>query len=279
MAGFLGFFDYSKPGPGIPKNAPPKARLIVFFEIFFRKFWNLVKINMLFSIFNIPSVFAMFLALMFFFPNIINNQTSGFIEKIVFGIAILCIPLITVGPAQSGFTYILRNYAREEHAFIWSDFKEHALKNLRQSLIVCLIDFIIVVLIGFTINFYMSFDRSNTLMAFASGIVILAFIVFLMMHLYIYPIMVTFKLKLRQIYKNAFLFSLIKFIPNFLILLLCFVIIYASFYFYVIGFMLLPFITFSFIGLITNFYSYGKLKKYMIDKVDNESSIEIRNPN
>lgn len=30
MAGFFGFFDYTKPGPGIPKDAPPKAPIAVF---------------------------------------------------------------------------------------------------------------------------------------------------------------------------------------------------------------------------------------------------------
>ena len=48
MAGFVGFFDYSKPGPGIEKDAPEKAAFFVFMDIYFRKFWNLIKINLLY---------------------------------------------------------------------------------------------------------------------------------------------------------------------------------------------------------------------------------------
>ena len=36
MAGFFGFFDYSKPGPGIEKDEPQKAALFVFMDIYAR---------------------------------------------------------------------------------------------------------------------------------------------------------------------------------------------------------------------------------------------------
>ena len=32
MAGIFGFFDYTKEGPGIPKNGPKKKTFVVFFE-------------------------------------------------------------------------------------------------------------------------------------------------------------------------------------------------------------------------------------------------------
>ena len=43
MAGFFGLFDYTKEGPGVPKDAPPKSRFVIFFEVFARKFWNIIK--------------------------------------------------------------------------------------------------------------------------------------------------------------------------------------------------------------------------------------------
>ena len=36
-----------------------KPRIIVFFEIFFRKFWHLIKLNMLFIVFNLPVIVVM----------------------------------------------------------------------------------------------------------------------------------------------------------------------------------------------------------------------------
>ncbi len=273
MAGLFGFFDYTKPGPGVPENGPPKARIVVFFEIFTRKFWNLIKLNIMFFIFNIPALIAM----LFIVPQYYLNKTISedifvdFILKFTVGAVFLCIPLITVGPAQAGFTYILRNYAREEHAFIWGDFKEHAMKNFKQGLIVSLIDLLVVILIGIDINIYMSLNNSNFLMTMATSFLFLAFVTYLIMHMYIYPMMVTFKLSIKQIFKNSLIFAVMGFIPNILILVLCTVIIGVTLLILpVIGLILFPFITMSLIGLITNFYIYPKLKKHIIDKVEGD---------
>ena len=266
MAGFFGFFDYTKPGPGIPKDAPPKARIVVFFEIFTRKFWNLIKINMMFSLFNIPAIIAvLFMSQIFITNNLSDDPGIDLALRFIICSILMCVPILTVGPAQAGFTYLLRNYAREEHAFIWWDFKEAAKKNFKQSMIICLIDLVVVLIIGIDINLYGSMGGNSFLMSIASGFLILAFVIYMMMHLYIYPMLVTFKLSIKQIYKNAFIFSIIKFFPNLGILLLCSLLVLASFYFTVIGFILMFMLTLSTIGLITNFYVYPQIKKYMID--------------
>lgn len=283
MAGFFGLFDYTKPGPGIPKDAPPKARIIVFFEIFFRKFWNLVKINIMFNIFNLPAIIAALFVSQFFFRDYLipvsaedpESMLWELVTRFILVSILLCIPVITVGPAQAGFTYLMRNYAREEHAFIWWDFKENAIKNLKESLIICVIDLVAIVMSGLSINFYLSFKGNNLLMSAASGIMLLSLVLFIMMHLYIYPMLVTFKLTVKQIYKNALLFSLIKFIPNLGIILLCAVLLFAPMFFYpVIGLILYAFIMVSTLGLLTNFYVYPIIKKHMIEKVEEEAESE-----
>lgn len=274
MAGFFGFFDYTKPGPGIPKDAPPKARIIVFFEILQRKFWNLVKLNIMFFIFNIPAILAvLFLSQAFIQNSIMNDAGTDLVLRFMFGSVFLAIPLITVGPAQAGFTYILRNYAREEHAFIWWDFKEAALKNFKQSLAICAIDFAVAFIVGIDINLYFRMNKNSIFMTFASMLLLIGFILYLMMHMYIYPMLVTFKLGIKQLYKNALIFAVIKFLPNLGILLICLVLLIASFYNYLIGFVLFPLFTLSLIGLIINFYVYPKLQKYIIDKME-ESEAE-----
>lgn len=276
MAGFFGFFDYTKPGPGVPKDAPPKAPFIVFFEIYFRKFWNLVKINLMYNIFNLPALVAVIFGTMYLFQGMINEDpTLDLLTRFIIGSIFICIPLIAVGPAQAGFTYILRNYSREEHAFLWWDFKDTAKSNFKQSLIVSLIDFLVFIVFGIVINFYFKYPVENTfsayVMVFARSIVILAFIIYLMMHMYIYPMLITFKLNIRQLYRNALIFALAKFLPNLGILLLCIFLILLSFYFSTfIGIFLFLFITVSTIGLIINFYVYPKLKKYMIDKIEED---------
>lgn len=269
MAGFFGFFDYTKPGPGIDKDAPPKARFIVFFEVLGRKFWNLIKMNIMYNLFNLPAIIAAFYATHFIFQvQIIKEDLlNEFMLRSFISAFLLCIPVIAVGPAQAGCTYILRNYSREEHAFLWWDFKDTALKNLKESVIICVLDFVFVLLFGYAINFWIRFEMDSVIPNIASAFLILAFIIFLMMHLYIYPMLITFKLSVRQIYKNALIFALAKFLPNLGILLLCFLILVATFIYPVIGIILYIFFTVSFIGLIINFYTFPKLKKYIIDRL------------
>ncbi|NJD03493.1 MAG: DUF624 domain-containing protein [Ruminiclostridium sp.] len=285
MAGFFGFFDYTKPGPGVPnpEDAPKKARILVFLEILQRKFWNLIKINLMFNIFNLPAVIlGMFVALSLF-PNIIPEAFSDtdtlisdvFLKFILLSV-LLCIPMITVGPAQAGFTYILRNYCREEHAFIWGDFKESALKNFKQSTIVSTIGFVVTLLMVWSIRAYIILGGENIIMIIGTTFMIMMFVIFMMMHMYIYPMLVTFNLTIKQLYKNALIFAIIKLIPNVGILLLCLLIIFLTFgaiipFNQIIGLILYAFFTVSLIGLITNFYVYPKLMKYMAVKEEPEA--------
>lgn len=282
MAGFFGLFDYNKPGPGIPENAPPKSPFIVFFEILQRKFWNFIKINFMFLIFDIPAILLGYLVMLFLFPNIFPDAfkstealTSDMLMKFILLMLIVCVPMITVGPAQAGFTYILRNYAREEHAFIWSDFKDAALTNFKQSMIIGTINFIVTFLMLLSIRAYLMIGAGSIPGMIGTAIMFTLFAVFAMMNIYIYPILVTFELPIKQIYKNALIFAVIKFLPNLGILLLSAFIVFLTFgmiipFNQLLGVLFLLLITLSLVGFITNFYAYPKLKKYMISRIEDE---------
>jgi uncharacterized membrane protein YesL len=255
------------------ENAPPKPRIVIFFDIFLRKFWHLVKLNMLFFLFNLPAVIVMPLVAQFFLP-VLNTENSIYELMFYFtvGAILVCIPVVTTGPAQAGFTYILRNFSREEHGFLWGDFKEHAIKNAGQSSLICLIDLVVVLISGIDISFYMRISEKDMLQTAVTFFVIIFFIIYVMMHMYIYPMLITFRLSVRQIYKNAFIFSIIRFFPNLGILALCSVLALLPLLLLpAVGILMFLFITMSLIGLITNFYVYPVLKKYMMDKLPDMS--------
>ena len=286
MAGFFGLFDYSKPGPGVDKDAPPKAPFFLFFEILQRKFWNLIKVNMMFLIFNIPALVLGMIVMLMFLPPIYpeaatdpNAMSSEMMLKFILLSRVMLVPMVTVGPAQAGFSYIMRNYSREEHAFLWSDFKDAALKNMKQSMIIGTINFFATFLMLFAIIVYNRLIKAGQLPVLVGTVfmtlMVVMFIVFAMMSMYIYPILITFKLGIRQIYKNALIFAMIKFFPNLGILLLSAFIILLTFgmiipFSQIFGIILYLFLTISFIGFLTNFYTYPKLKKYMISRLDEE---------
>ncbi len=272
MADFLESLDYTKTGQDIPENTVPQPGIYGCLEIYCRKFWQLIKLNMLFFLFNLPSLLILPFIGSIGFPNLNSSAwlpvgyTMWFYYAV--GSILLCIPIITVGPWQAGFTYVLRNLTRGEHAFLWGDFKEHARKNLKQSIIICLIDLLTVFIIGIDLSFYFHRYGSSFYLSLINGLIIMLFMLDIMAHLYIYPMLVTFNFSIKQIYKNAFIFALIKFFPNLAVIAVCvFLTVIPLLLFPVASILLFPLITISTTGLVINFYVYPVLEKYIINKL------------
>ena len=178
MAGFFGLFDYSKPGPGVDKNAPRKKGFVVFFEIYFRKFWKLILVNLLY--------------------------------------VLVSLPVVTHGLANAGLTYITRNYAREKHAFISGDFFDTIKKNWKQALPIGIINLLITAVLVFDVYwFYMG--SQNIMGIIMLAVIMSVYVIFTFMKYYIYMMMITFKFSIKQLYKNSFIFALAGLKRNLLI--------------------------------------------------------------
>jgi len=184
------FPNYNKPGKGVDESAPPKRRFFLFFELFFRKFTRLIMLNMLYLIAIIPTFLILFAA-----SGIVLSIFLG--EMPPFELSILLSLLITclwgAGPVTAGLVYIVRNFSCEEHSWVFSDFWEHTRKNFKQAIIVFAIDLVALYMFFVAFSFY--FFNADAPM-FLAYVIILVFAIYTLMHLYIYPIMVTFKLPL-----------------------------------------------------------------------------------
>lgn len=191
MAGFFGLFNYSKEGPGVAKNGPKKRAFVVFFEIYGRKFWKLAIASLLWA---------------------------------VTGLAV-----VTRGLADAGLTFITRNFSREKHAFIPEDFFTTIKKNWKIALPVGIINLLVTGVLCYNAFYYAtglmpalvgSKADPMTLTWFDNvimGVTLLVFVTFSWMKYYIPFLMITFKLKLKQIYKNAFLFASVNLKVNLLV--------------------------------------------------------------
>lgn len=271
----MGLFssNYNKPGPGVDKDAPKKPAFFVFFEVLKRKFWHLIKVNLMYILFSIPALLIAYFISSIFIQKLTNFFLSGadaqngvFLDlfvKLILSILMITLSVITVGPVQAGFTYILRNYSREEHSFIWWDFKENFVKNFKQGMAITGIDIVVLCLLGIAVNFYTNF--TSIISVAATSFTVVTLIIFIMMHFYIYPMLVTVNLSVKNIYKNALLFALLKLIPNFLMLILNIAIVFAAFYNILIGAILYVLILPSFVGLMNNFFVNPTIKKFVVD--------------
>lgn len=226
------FFNYSKPGPGIDKNAPKKKGIFLYFELYFRKFWKMIQANLLYFICSIPMLLIYMAFFMFFvvpyMTDVIGVLSGGDAEAqaiymLMFTVLFSIITLILwgSGPASAGYAYLMRCFAREEHAWIMSDFKDKFKENFKQAIVVSIVDIVILFVSTTAIRFYVgSYQNTHsTLYLMLASLVVIVFVLYTFMHYYIYQLMVTFENSLSQLYRNSAILA-IGFLPMNIILTL-----------------------------------------------------------
>ena len=251
MAGFFGLFNYDKPGKGVDKNAPPKKRFFLFFELYFRKFWKILRLSFLYFAFFVPAI-----AVYFF---------TGYLRLPVWLIFMLTgIFALPVGAASAGCSLVLRNMAREDPVFLASDFFDGVKNNWKQATAVCFIDIAVAFLAVMDIGAGGQINMGAFRSLYVVGLIVV-FSLYLFMHYYIYTMMVTFELKLRRLYKNAFILALAGLGRNvFITLILGFLTFAFTSLIRVPILILMPFLMGTY-GFIISFISYPLLKKVMLD--------------
>ena len=160
------FSNYNSAGPGVPKAPQEKIGLFKFMEVYGRRMWVLMGLNLIYLL--------------------------------------ACIPIVTFGPATAGMTKVARNFSQERHAFVWHDFWQAFKKNFKQSFIMGLIDILFVVAFIVAVPSYSVWAKQNQMMYIPFVLCLMCVIVFFMMHFYIYLMIASTTLPLIKILRNAF---------------------------------------------------------------------------
>lgn len=249
MANFFGLFGERKESKGVDENMPQKRRFFIFFDVYFRKFFKFIQLNLLFVIFSLP-----YMLLLYFFspinielfksmgidpsaiPGVMINQTEvDIVMRAMFAFSVII--FWGSGPASAGAGIVMRKFAHESHSWIWGDFWEYYKKNFKTAMVVVILDAVVIVVSASALTFYGGMIASDTdgMMRFMQVVVIIALVIYTFMHYYIYQIMIGYKVKLKQLYNNAFLFAVAKLPQNLMLTILSFVIFiffYVSVYTY-----------------------------------------------
>ena len=119
----MGLFNYSKPGPGISKDAPKKKGIFLYFELFGRKLSKLISVNLIYLLCSIPMMILYFLIFLLTLPNFFSfalNSTELTQEGITYFtvilsilLSVLCTATLGSGPASASLAYIFREYSKE----------------------------------------------------------------------------------------------------------------------------------------------------------------------
>ena len=178
--GMFNFVNFNKEGPGVSKNEKKKKGFFRFFEIYFANFWTLV--------------------------------TQGLINVVI------GIPVITYFLGEIGLCHITRSISREKHTFGTSDFLDAIKKNWLQSLLIGFINVIVTVIVAYsTVAYFLSDSENNILVGVFLGVSVCFLFVFTVMKYYMPMMVITFSLKTKQIYSNAFKFVFLNLKKNLLI--------------------------------------------------------------
>ena len=197
---FLGLFgNYDKPGPGVDKDEPKKAAPVRFFEILWRKLSKLVQLNLTFMIPFIVVIALMVSVFLLPIPHFLY-VTSFFGVLDLYILYAVTLPLILLSPFTCGLAYVTRNFAREEHAFVWSDFWDAVKNNWKPALLNGVIVYLAYVILSFSIFFYSTRVSDNWMFMIPLAVCCILSILMLFAQYYIPVMIVTFDLKLKRVY-------------------------------------------------------------------------------
>ncbi len=179
--------------------------------------------------------------------------------------------LVTFGLVNVGTAYVLRNIAKGDPIFLWSDFWYAVRRNWKQALPFGAIDALICALLGYNLYILMTNSTFLTSVMFWSNVVI--GLAYFFMRYYIYVQMVTFKLSVFKIIKNSARFVLIGLKRNVVAALGIFLLLFIEvLLFFGTGGFLIPvavalplLLLFSTFAYMKVYASYFKIKEIMID--------------
>ena len=121
---------------------------------------------------------------------------------------IFLIPCIAItGPFTAGAAFVTRNWARDEHAFIWSDFRDAVKENWKQGLVISGITAVMPTIFYVCWMFYGQMTDENVFFVVPQTLSIMLVALWLCSLLYMYPLMVTYKLRLRDLFRNGLLLA------------------------------------------------------------------------
>ena len=180
--------------------------------------------------------------------------------------------LFTWGFTKIGTTYLYRNMMSGEPVFPLSDTFYIIKRNIKQSLILGVIDIVIIAMFAYNIYFLsINYNAStlNAVMLFLTGCMAL---LYSFARPYAYIMVFTFDLKLRAIIKNALFFTILGVKRNLLSLagtILLVAINFFIFQLYTPLGLLFPFvITLSIGDFMAVYAAYPNIIKYMMDEKD-----------
>ena len=227
-------YYYGKSGQGdYNKDDLPTNRWQLFWEMLRIRFSGLFRLNLMYMVIWIPAIVVIGRFLSYCLSGL--DVLSGFqnqldageitgelfaensllymdaLKSLFFQTLLLLIPCIAItGPCTAGIAYVTRNWSRDEHAFIWSDFIDAIKANWKQALLTSVITGLVPTIVYVCNYYYGSLAEGNLFFMLPQILCILLGVIWSLMLIYIYPLIITYDLKYKDVLRNAALLAIAR---------------------------------------------------------------------
>ena len=246
---FMNNYYYGKSGKGdFRKEDLPQNRRQLFLDTLKTRLSALCRINLMYMLIFLPAMIVMMFFFTNIISNTSNlmimeeNDYASYAEMVkengqevavteeqynelrnsginagdlmdneLFRMLVWLIPCLAItGPFTAGLSYVTRNWARDEHAFIWSDFKDAVKENWKQALVLSAITSILPLAGYVGWKFYGNLSAQNIIMIVPQVLVVLVVIIWSISITYMHPLTVTYQLKTKDIIRNGLLLGIAR---------------------------------------------------------------------
>ena len=136
---------------------------------------------------------------------------NDYLDSVLFRMLIWLIPCLAItGPFTAGLSYVTRNWARDEHAFIWTDFKDAVKANWKQALVLSSITAVMPLIVYLGWTFYGQMAERSAVMFVPQILIVLVGILWAISITYMHPLAITYDLKMKDVIRNGILLGVAR---------------------------------------------------------------------
>lgn len=289
---FMNNYYYGKSGKGdYNKEDLPTNRWQLFWEMLRVRLSGLCRLNLMYLVAWLPTMLVLLFGITGILTGLMgeDGELVANADVLLMGMVqttlLLLVPCITItGIATPGVAYVTRNWSRDEHAFIWSDFKDAVKLNWKQGVLTALITGILPLAVWVGWDFYGEMANTTSVWMIVPQVLVLMIgILWSLAVTYMHPLIVTYQLKFKDVLRNAFLLAIARLpmsvgirllhcLPLVIAVLLALVVnpLYCVmglfFYYALIGFGLSRFITASFTNAVFDKYINSQIEGAVVNR-------------
>ena len=220
---------YGKEGKAdFTEDMLPDTRPALFADMLRAHASGMIALNFLYVLFCLPGILWTFYSMMVSIAAYSAAREAGGAFSLVgsgylFTWMIGMIPCMTVaGAGSTGEMFVLRNWARDEHAYVWKDFRDALRANWKRGALTGFLQGLSLPLCHFALAFYGAGEGAPGPAMIPLAFVLIGAAVWWMMNMLVYPMMVTYELGYGALLRNCAIISVARLPYSALFLLLTF---------------------------------------------------------